>query len=178
MRDWLDVGWKDFRLAVNLSAVQLLHPGLTPAIERIMTTYRVPPDSLELEVTETSLMQDVETAGKQLLALRQLGITIAIDDFGTGHSSLAYLKRLPLDKIKIDRSFVQDMHSNNDDATIVRSIVQLSHSLQLKVLAEGVETRETEQLLLGLGCDEGQGYFYSKPVTAEALLDRYGSFSD
>lgn len=177
LRDWLDVGWKDFRLAVNLSAVQLLHPGLIPAIERIMTTYRVPPDSLELEVTETSLMQDVETAGKQLLALRQLGITIAIDDFGTGHSSLAYLKRLPLDKIKIDRSFVQDMHSNNDDATIVRSIVQLSHSLQLKVLAEGVETRETEQLLLGLGCDEGQGYFYSRPVTAEALLDRYGSFS-
>ncbi len=178
LRDWLDVGWQDFRIAVNLSAVQLHHDGLENSIERIMAAYQIPPDCLELEVTETSLMQDVETARKQLLALRKLGVTIAIDDFGTGHSSLAYLKRLPLDKIKIDRGFVQEMQSSNDDATIVRTVVQLSHSLQLKVLAEGVETAETEKMLMALGCDEGQGYLYSKPISGEALLDRFGRFSD
>lgn len=178
LRDWLDIGWRDFRIAVNLSAVQLHHEGLESAIKRIMIAHRIPPGALELEITETSLMQDVETARKKLLALRKLGVAIAIDDFGTGHSSLAYLKRLPLDKIKIDRSFIQDMQTSNDDATIVRTIIQLSHSLQLKVLAEGVETRETEQLLVRLGCDEGQGYLYSKPVTAEALLDKYGRFGD
>lgn len=178
LRDWLDIGWQGFRMAVNLSAAQLHHDSLEDAIRRIMSTYQIPPDCLELEVTETSLMQDVETARKQLLSLRKLGVAIAIDDFGTGHSSLAYLKRLPLDKIKIDRGFVQEMQNNNDDATIVRTVIQLSHSLQLKVLAEGVETREVEQLLVELGCDEGQGYLYSKPVTGEVLLDNYGRFSD
>lgn len=178
LRDWLDIGWQDFRIAVNLSAVQLLHQGLVPTVERIMAAYRIPPDCLELEVTETSLMQDVKTASRQLVALRRLGVAIAIDDFGTGHSSLAYLKRLPLDKIKIDRSFVQDMQSSGDDATIVSTIIQLSHGLQLKVLAEGVETRETERLLEQLGCDEGQGYLYGKPVTADALFDAREGFDD
>lgn len=178
LRTWTDIGWQDMRMAVNLSAAQLHYDGLEGSIQRIIETYQIPAGCLELEITETSLVQDVEMARKKLLSLRQLGVAIAIDDFGTGHSSLAYLKRLPLDKIKIDRSFVQEMESSTEDATIVRTIVELSHSLQLKVLAEGVETRATEHLLAELGCDEGQGYLYGKPVTGETLLDHYGRFSD
>ncbi len=178
LRDWLDIGWRDFRLAVNLSTIQLLHEGLADTLARLIETYRIPPGILELEVTETSLMQDINAAGAQLLALRKLGVSIAIDDFGTGHSSLAYLKRLPLDKIKIDRSFVQDVLKSENDVAIVRTIIQLSHSLNLRVLAEGVETTDVEQLLVQLGCNEGQGYLYSRPINAESLLDKYGSFSD
>lgn len=177
-REWLDIGWRDFRIAVNLSAVQLHHDGLGRLVERVIQTYNIPPDCLEFEVTETSLMQNVDAARAHLLELRKLGVGIAIDDFGTGHSSLAYLKQLPLDKIKIDRSFVQDVVKNEGDATIVRTVIQLSHSLKLKVLAEGVETTEHEEALVSMGCDEGQGYLYSKPITPDALLDQYGRFSD
>lgn len=178
VREWLDIGWTDFRVAVNLSAIQLHNEELLPTIERMLSTYRIPPACLEFEVTETCLMQDVEKARQQLLALRELGVAIAIDDFGTGHSSLAYLKRLPLDKIKIDRSFVQDVLEDGDDATIVRTIIQLSHSLQFKVLAEGVETEAHERTLIDMGCDEGQGYLYSRPISADDLLDKYGRFGD
>lgn len=178
VREWLDIGWADFRVAVNLSAIQLHNEELLPTIERMLSSYRIPPACLEFEVTETCLMQDVDKARQQLLALRKLGVAIAIDDFGTGHSSLAYLKRLPLDKIKIDRSFVQDVLDDDDDATIVRTIIQLSHSLQFKVLAEGVETEAHERTLIAMGCDEGQGYLYSRPISADEVLDKYGRFGD
>jgi EAL domain-containing protein (putative c-di-GMP-specific phosphodiesterase class I) len=135
-----------------------------------MQIYRLPPRSLELEVTETGLMEDITTAAQHLLSLRRSGALIAIDDFGTGYSSLSYLKSLPLDKIKIDKSFVMDLLQDDDDATIVRAIIQLGKSLGMQVIAEGVETAEQEAYIMAQGCNEGQGYFYSKPLPAREQM--------
>jgi EAL domain-containing protein (putative c-di-GMP-specific phosphodiesterase class I) len=114
-------------------------------------------------------MEDISTAAQHLLSLRRSGALIAIDDFGTGYSSLSYLKSLPLDKIKIDKSFVQDLLEDEDDATIVRAIIQLGKSLGMQVIAEGVETAEQEAYIIAQGCHEGQGYLYSKPLPAREL---------
>ncbi|MHC8402515.1 putative bifunctional diguanylate cyclase/phosphodiesterase [Pseudomonas sp. MDT1-17] len=169
LRDWHDQGFVDLRMAVNLSTVQLHHAELPRVVNNLLQMYRLPPRSLELEVTETGLMEDISTAAQHLLSLRRSGALIAIDDFGTGYSSLSYLKSLPLDKIKIDKSFVQDLLDDDDDATIVRAIIQLGKSLGMQVIAEGVETAEQEAYIISEGCHEGQGYFYSKPLPAREL---------
>ena len=170
LREWHDQGFMDLRMAVNLSTVQLHHAELPRVVNNLLQIYRLPPRSLELEVTETGLMEDISTAAQHLLSLRRSGALIAIDDFGTGYSSLSYLKSLPLDKIKIDKSFVQDLIDDDDDATIVRAIIQLGKSLGMQVIAEGVETAEQEAYIISEGCHEGQGYFYSKPLPARELL--------
>lgn len=180
LREWHDQGFTELRMAVNLSTVQLHHNELPRVINNLMQTYRLPPRSLELEVTETGLMEDISTAAQHLLSLRRSGALIAIDDFGTGYSSLSYLKSLPLDKIKVDKSFVQDVLDDDDDATIVRAIIQLGKSLGMQVIAEGVETVEQEAYIISEGCHEGQGYLYSRPLPArevtaflkQALRDR------
>ena len=169
LREWHDQGFTELRMAVNLSTVQLHHTELPRVVNNLMQIYRLPPRSLELEVTETGLMEDISTAAQHLLSLRRSGALIAIDDFGTGYSSLSYLKSLPLDKIKIDKSFVQDLLDDDDDATIVRAIIQLGKSLGMQVIAEGVETAEQEAYIISEGCHEGQGYFYSKPLPAREL---------
>ena len=169
LREWHDQGFIGLRMAVNLSTVQLHHNELPRVVSNILQMYRLPPRSLELEVTETGLMEDISTAAQHLLSLRRSGALIAIDDFGTGYSSLSYLKSLPLDKIKIDKSFVQDVLSDEDDATIVRAIIQLGKSLNMQVIAEGVETLEQEAYIVAQGCHEGQGYLYSKPLAAREL---------
>ncbi|MGF6489853.1 putative bifunctional diguanylate cyclase/phosphodiesterase [Pseudomonas frederiksbergensis] len=168
LREWHDQGF-DLRMAVNLSTVQLHHAELPRVVNNLLQMYRLPPRSLELEVTETGLMEDISTAAQHLLSLRRSGALIAIDDFGTGYSSLSYLKSLPLDKIKIDKSFVQDLLDDDDDATIVRAIIQLGKSLGMQVIAEGVETAEQEAYIISEGCHEGQGYHYSKPLPAREL---------
>ncbi|HLD65276.1 MAG TPA: EAL domain-containing protein [Pseudomonas sp.] len=170
LRDWHDQGFSDLRMAINLSTVQLHHAELPRVVNNLMQVYRLPPRSLELEVTETGLMEDITTAAQHLLSLRRSGALIAIDDFGTGYSSLSYLKSLPLDKIKIDKSFVQDLLEDEDDATIVRAIIQLGKSLGMQVIAEGVETTEQEAYIIAQGCHEGQGYLYSKPLPPRELL--------
>lgn len=170
LREWHDQGFSDLRMAVNLSTVQLHHSELPRVVNNLLQIYRLPPRSLELEVTETGLMEDISTAAQHLLSLRRSGALIAIDDFGTGYSSLSYLKSLPLDKIKIDKSFVQDLMDDDDDATIVRAIIQLGKSLGMQVIAEGVETVEQENYIISEGCHEGQGYLYSKPLPARELL--------
>ncbi|WP_397451489.1 putative bifunctional diguanylate cyclase/phosphodiesterase [Pseudomonas sp. NA-150] len=170
LREWHDQGFSDLRMAVNLSTVQLHHAELPRVVNNLLQIYRLPPRSLELEVTETGLMEDISTAAQHLLSLRRSGALIAIDDFGTGYSSLSYLKSLPLDKIKIDKSFVQDLIDDDDDATIVRAIIQLGKSLGMQVIAEGVETAEQEAYIISEGCHEGQGYHYSKPLPARELL--------
>ncbi|WP_433887365.1 putative bifunctional diguanylate cyclase/phosphodiesterase [Pseudomonas vranovensis] len=169
LRDWHDQGFSELRMAVNLSTVQLHHNELPRVVNNLLQIYRLPPRSLELEVTETGLMEDISTAAQHLLSLRRSGALIAIDDFGTGYSSLSYLKSLPLDKIKIDKSFVQDLLDDDDDATIVRAIIQLGKSLGMQVIAEGVETAEQEAYIIAQGCHEGQGYHYSKPLPAREL---------
>jgi diguanylate cyclase (GGDEF)-like protein len=169
LREWHDLGFVGLRMAVNLSTVQLHHAELPRVVNNLMQIYRLPPRSLELEVTETGLMEDISTAAQHLLSLRRSGALIAIDDFGTGYSSLSYLKSLPLDKIKIDKSFVQDLLDDDDDATIVRAIIQLGKSLGMQVIAEGVETAEQEAYIISEGCHEGQGYHYSKPLQAREL---------
>ncbi|CDF96253.1 MULTISPECIES: bifunctional diguanylate cyclase/phosphodiesterase [unclassified Pseudomonas] len=169
LREWHDQGFVDMRMAVNLSTVQLHHAELPRVVNNFLQMYRLPPRSLELEVTETGLMEDITTAAQHLLSLRRSGALIAIDDFGTGYSSLSYLKSLPLDKIKIDKSFVQDLLDDEDDATIVRAIIQLGKSLGMQVIAEGVETIEQEAYIIAEGCHEGQGYYYSKPLPAREL---------
>ncbi|MBU3056851.1 putative bifunctional diguanylate cyclase/phosphodiesterase [Pseudomonas indica] len=169
LRDWHDLGFTELRMAVNLSTVQLHHTELPRVVSNLMQVYRLPPRSLELEVTETGLMEDISTAAQHLLSLRRSGALIAIDDFGTGYSSLSYLKSLPLDKIKIDKGFVQDVLEDEDDATIVRAIIQLARSLGMQVIAEGVETVEQEAYIIAEGCNEGQGYLYSKPLPAREL---------
>lgn len=170
LREWHDQGFSELRMAVNLSTVQLHHAELPRVVNNLLQIYRLPPRSLELEVTETGLMEDISTAAQHLLSLRRSGALIAIDDFGTGYSSLSYLKSLPLDKIKIDKSFVQDLIDDDDDATIVRAIIQLGKSLGMQVIAEGVETPEQEAYIISEGCHEGQGYLYSKPLPARELL--------
>ncbi|MFO2462658.1 EAL domain-containing protein [Pseudomonas sp. 15FMM2] len=170
LREWHDLGFTALRMAVNLSTVQLHHAELPRVVNNLLQIYRLPPRSLELEVTETGLMEDISTAAQHLLSLRRSGALIAIDDFGTGYSSLSYLKSLPLDKIKIDKSFVQDLLDDDDDASIVRAIIQLGKSLGMQVIAEGVETAEQEAYVIAEGCHEGQGYHYSKPLPARELV--------
>ena len=170
LREWHDQGFTELRMAVNLSTVQLHHADLPRMVNNLLQIYRLPARSLELEVTETGLMEDISTAAQHLLSLRRSGALIAIDDFGTGYSSLSYLKSLPLDKIKIDKSFVQDLIDDGDDATIVRAIIQLGKSLGMQVIAEGVETPEQEAYVIGEGCHEGQGYLYSKPLGAREMV--------
>ncbi|WP_455230326.1 putative bifunctional diguanylate cyclase/phosphodiesterase [Geopseudomonas aromaticivorans] len=166
LHDWHAQGLAGLRMAVNLSTAQLRNEKLPRQIANLTQRYRLPPYSLELEVTETGLMADVASAAQRLLSLRLAKVLLAIDDFGTGYSSLSYLKTLPLDKIKIDKSFVRDLTRDEDDATLVRSIIQLAHNLNMKVIAEGVETAEQEAYLLAHGCSEGQGYLYCRPLPA------------
>lgn len=127
------------------------------------------PALLELEITESILIENVESVVASLERLKQLGVKLAIDDFGTGYSSLSYLKRLAIDKLKIDQSFVRDLVHDADDEAIVRAIIQMAHSLKLRTIAEGIENAELLQKLRMFGCDEGQGYYFSPPMPAEEL---------
>ncbi|HEC51238.1 MAG TPA: EAL domain-containing protein, partial [Pseudomonas sabulinigri] len=157
LRVWHDQGFSELRMAVNLSTVQLHHSELSRVVTNLMQRYKLPAHCLEMEVTETGLMEDIAAAASHLNSLKKAGVLIAIDDFGTGYSSLSYLRGLPLDKIKIDKSFVQDVLVDEDDATIVRAIIQLGRSLNMEVIAEGVESAEQEAYVIAQGCNEGQG---------------------
>jgi len=154
-------------VAINLSARQFQRANLVEAVGRIMRETGVAPGLLELELTETLLMSDAEEAVETLRKLKALGVRIAVDDFGTGYSSLAYLKRFPLDALKIDRTFVRDAVTDPDDAAITVTIINLAHSLKLNVVAEGVETEGQLQFLRSHGCDEMQGFYFSRPLPVE-----------
>jgi EAL domain-containing protein (putative c-di-GMP-specific phosphodiesterase class I) len=167
-RRWEDAGHQ-IGVAVNLSARMLLDQSLPDEIARRIADAGVDPARLTLEITETSIMADPTSSAGILSRLSAMGISISIDDFGTGYSSLSYLKRLPVDEIKIDRSFVTSMASDEDDAVIVRSIIELGRTLGLRVVAEGVEIEQTWNRLEALGCDVVQGYLLSRPVPAEKL---------
>jgi diguanylate cyclase (GGDEF)-like protein len=156
-------------VAVNLSGRQLQQADLHRCIERIVSGSGVDPRLIELEITESMLMRNPEHAIGILRYLKNLGMCLSMDDFGTGYSSLSYLKRFPVDRLKIDRSFVRDIASDRDDAAISQSIIAMGHSLDLKVTAEGVETAEQLAFLKKASCDEAQGYYFSKPISAEEI---------
>ncbi|NMG65677.1 EAL domain-containing protein [Azoarcus indigens] len=175
---WRQAGLGDLQVAVNASAVQLHHGDFVETVATVLAETGLPPDLLEIELTESTLMTDADSAAATLRALKVLGVGLAIDDFGTGYSSLAYLKRFQLDRLKIDRSFINDLPADKDDANITRTIVGIARNLGLSVLAEGVETPAQHQFLLEHGCDEGQGYLFSRPLPAgsmEALLRATGT---
>lgn len=159
-------------IAVNLSALQFKRGNVLDIVTRALAESQLPPQRLELELTESILLQDVDSTMKTLQALKAMGVTLSIDDFGTGYSSLSYLKQLSVDKLKIDQSFVSDMLSHADGASIVKAIIQLGHSLDLKVIAEGVETEAQRAFLKESGCDEGQGFLFSRPLPAEQFMQR------
>lgn len=163
---WQDAGLPRLRVAVNLSAVQFRQKHLVEFITQVLDDTGLDASCLELEVTESIVMQNPEETALILEKLHAKGIHLSIDDFGTGYSSLSYLKRFPLDTLKIDRSFVRDISSDPDDAAIVKSVIALAHSLRLRVIAEGVETASQLSFLRALGCDEYQGYYRSKPLPA------------
>ena len=174
---WKDEGVGIFPMAVNISTLQLQHGDFAERVLNIIAETGHDPAMLELEFTESILIQDIERVLSQVGRLKAAGITLAIDDFGTGYSSLSYLKRLNVDRLKIDRSFIRDISTDPDDAAIVRAITQMARSLRLKILAEGTETTEQTRFLLAEGCDEVQGFLYSRPLTADsfARLYRQGS---
>jgi diguanylate cyclase (GGDEF)-like protein len=171
MRAWLDSGMPPLRVSVNLSAKQFRHGDLTAVVCSALEDAQLQPGYLELELTESSIMHDAESSAATLQLLSTMGVHISIDDFGTGYSSLSYLWRLPLDKLKIDRSFVRELISNPDDVAIVKAIISLAHSLRLGVVAEGVETQEQLESLRELGCDQYQGFYCSPAVPADAFIE-------
>ena len=175
LKAWHDAGYSSLTMSVNLSAVQFRQPDLASRVKAILSDERLEPGSLELELTETSIMQDAETALLALTQLKSMGIRISIDDFGTGYSSLIYLRRFPIDTLKIDRAFTQDMATSEDAKAIVAAILAMAEALKLTVIAEGVETKEQMALLIKQKCYLAQGFAFSKPLPAEeltALLER------
>ena len=170
LRRAFDNGAKPCRLNVNLSARQFGDSDLVNTISSVLEETDFPADCLAVELTEGSLIEDTQRTEDTLSALKAMGLQVAIDDFGTGYSSVAYLKRFPLDCLKIDRSFISNVTSSDNDAAIVRAIIALGHSLQLRVLAEGVERDEQLEFLRDAGCDHAQGYLLGRPESAEVVF--------
>ena len=170
MKHWIDAGLPPLRVAVNVSARQLRRRDFCESVAGALAESGLAPELLELEITESSVMEDPEEAIDILQRLRRMGVTLAVDDFGTGYSSLAYLKRFPIDHLKIDRSFVADIEHDLNDRAIAFGTIALAHSLGLNVIAEGVETAEQLELLRQNGCDEVQGYLFSKPLNSAAAF--------
>ncbi|MBO9790112.1 putative bifunctional diguanylate cyclase/phosphodiesterase [Xanthomonas phaseoli] len=170
MRDWRQAGHGDWRVAVNLSALQLASPSLLDEVATTLSEYALAPGQLTLEITETMAMRDAEAYLRTLGQLNALGVRIAIDDFGTGYSNLLYLRKLPAHELKIDRSFVQAMDGSAEDIAIVAAVVALAHTMRLQVVAEGVETLAQRNTLERLGCDQLQGYLLGRPMDAERFI--------
>jgi diguanylate cyclase (GGDEF)-like protein len=171
-KQWLSEGFQNMVCAVNISPMQFLHPNFLSCVRETLNTTGLPPENLELEITEGVLMNDTNRSIEILNDLHRIGVKISIDDFGTGYSSLAYLKSFSIDKLKIDKSFVDKISTNKADQSIVKTIIELAKNLSLKVIAEGVETEQQLEFLTLCGCDEIQGYYFSKPL----LVNDFESF--
>jgi len=166
---WVEEGFPDFNVSVNLSARQFRQTDLPETIAKVLQEFGLGPEWLELEITETAAMQDIHFAALMMRVLKEMGLRIAIDDFGTGYSSLNYLKRFPIDVIKIDRSFIKGIEHEPDDAAIVHAIIAMAQTMKLQVTAEGVETPEQYEYLKMLGCGEIQGYYVGRPMEPAQL---------
>jgi diguanylate cyclase (GGDEF)-like protein len=168
---WRGAGLQALPVAVNLSACQFAHEQLVPQLTDILASTGVEPGTLELEITESMVMQDPEQAVQLMHNLRAMGVRLTIDDFGTGYSSLGYLKRFPINSLKVDRSFVRDLPHSADDIAITRAVIAMAHSLQMNVIAEGVELKEQLDVLRSEGCDEFQGYLCRPPLIEDDLIE-------
>ena len=175
LKAWESMGFASLQMAVNVSLRQLANPDFPELVASILSEFELTASRLELELTESMLMHDVTKSEKILFRLKALGVSLSIDDFGTGYSSLAYLKRLPIDKLKIDRSFVQDITIDPNDASITRAIIGMAHSLKMTVIAEGVETEAQLATLVSEQCETVQGYYISKPLPAALATDKLTS---
>jgi len=170
-KSWMDSGFPIPRIAVNISVMQFMRSDFTEIVKRSLNESGLPAEKLELEITESLLASDINLAVETLRALHTLGVKLSVDDFGTGYSSLSQLKNFPIDRLKIDQSFIRNIAENRHDALITRTIIAMAKSMNIRVLAEGVETTEHFRFLLDNGCDEMQGYLISKPVSAEQLSE-------
>jgi EAL domain-containing protein (putative c-di-GMP-specific phosphodiesterase class I) len=168
-RAWRDAGIPPMRMSVNVSPLQLAQGDIVRTIQKALDASGMPPDSLEIEITEGAIMKEVDRAMPLIRRIHDLGVHISIDDFGTGYSSLSYLRRFWIDTLKIDQSFVRDIASNLDDTSIVRAIITVAHSLDLNVIAEGIETTGQFYCLRSLGCNVIQGYLLSPPMPASDM---------
>ncbi|GLQ32805.1 putative bifunctional diguanylate cyclase/phosphodiesterase [Litoribrevibacter albus] len=176
-RWWSLKGFGDIKVSVNLSAQQLKADGFMSLLTSILKETNLEPERLILEITESLLMDDVEATIRQLQEIRDLGVGLSIDDFGTGYSSLSYLKRFPIDILKIDQSFIKEINTNADDAAITKAIIAMAHSLDLRVIAEGVETEESREFLRDQNCDLIQGYLVSRPLTNDQMQRMLANFA-
>ena len=166
---WQDSGLPLTRIAINISAVELRAKSFVDGVRTILTETGLAPRCLELELTETFLMQDTKSTAVVLHSLKNMGVTLALDDFGTGYSSLSYMRRFPIDTLKIDYSFVRNLATDADDASVVSAVINMGKSLHMRVVAEGVETPEQLMMLREQHCPEGQGFYFSHPVVAEEI---------
>ncbi len=171
LRAWLDQGLDNFKLSINLSAHRLEQSDFLDRVERILQTNNINPNLLELELTESTMLSDMERAASMLKMLKLRGFTLAMDDFGTGYSSLSYLKQLPFDQVKIDQSFIRGININEGDTVLVKTILSMANHLNLSVVAEGVETYEQLAYLRQLGCDRAQGYYFSRPLPPDDFAE-------
>jgi EAL domain-containing protein (putative c-di-GMP-specific phosphodiesterase class I) len=175
---WYNAGWidEDFKLCINVSPQQFRQPDFTQIVKNIIEENKIPATIIDLEITEGMIINDIEHTVASMHELRDFGVTFSIDDFGTGYSNLNYLKRLPLDVLKVDQSFVRDIQNDPNDSAIVRTILAMADQLKLSTVAEGVETDEQLSLLKEMGCNVFQGYLYSPPlknIELEPLLQKY-----
>ena len=173
LKEWQKSGIRDIKMVVNISAVQLAQGNLFETVKEILEQYEVDPKYFEIELTESVLMKNTQQAKKTLALFQKEGIEIAIDDFGTGYSSLAYLKKFPINRLKIDKTFIDDLPADTDDIAITKAIISMGKSLGMRVVAEGVEEKEQLDFLMEQGCDEVQGYCFSKPLLADEFVTFY-----
>jgi EAL domain-containing protein (putative c-di-GMP-specific phosphodiesterase class I) len=171
VKKWQKQGLKNLNVAVNISGRQFRQTNLPELVSKILKNVELPAKYLELELTESLLIEDIEHVVDTMYSLKDMGIKLVIDDFGTGYSSLSYLKQFPVDKLKIDRSFISEMASNQNDAAIVKAIINLGHSLNIEVLAEGIENEFQKDFVISHGCDYAQGYYYKAPDTADKIFE-------
>ena len=178
MQNWLDNGIELPKISINMSAIQLRNSMAIDQLMQIVSEMNLAPQKLQVEITETAAIQDVDAASKMLKKLQQFGVQIALDDFGTGQSSLKYLQKFRPDVLKIDRSFIDKIDVSRTDATLVSAVIAMSHRMGLRVVAEGVETTAQMDRVRELGCDEAQGYLIARPMPATVMADWLRLFAD
>lgn len=170
---WMEQGYGEKSVSVNLSGIQLQHGNIIKQVEQVLAETNIAPHMLELEITESAIMKDPETVIDTLITLKDMGVVLSVDDFGTGYSSLNYLKRFPIDTLKIDACFVRDVQTDSDDRAIIKSIIALARNMGLKIVAEGVETQAQYEILENLGCDYIQGYLVGRPMSASDFEQQF-----